>query len=550
MRLVLKIHNIFLISFSVYVFSCPGDVIDKNINDQILFTGRCLDENVRVWGETDWINNGDTFIGFHYPDGDRKAGTYSFKSGEYIEGIWQEKIRVKNNLEYDLIGRYYYDSGTSTFGHHLGSSLNGFGAVFYENDEFDGGERDYEVGIWEKDTETNRSTLAGYGVRAFKKGLLIYGFWGDGGLIGDGYWVEEDGSREKYSFNRGKIYGPYSLNSSDKKRLNQIKDFLTSNLTEINDFWDEFEEVANEYEKVSSSFLQNEEPFNYEQNYSELVQSIQELLTELGYSPGPIDGYLGERTSAAIKAFEYELDLEEITGIPSEEILVALQLTIRAKNASSNPTQKSEPIFLGTGSGFYINKNHIVTNHHVIEKCEYQTDSEDRDLDIKVSDIVNDITLLRGPESNNFMSISESAPELGEKIYVSGFPLNSTLNSFMITSGNVSSLTGFGKNFSNFSHTAPSQPGNSGGPIINEYGSVVGILVAGINEEFIKEISGTLPQNINFGVKNTVLKSLLTDNSTAYTSRDAFFSKSQKNIADIAKKSAVLIKCYGYPETK
>jgi S1-C subfamily serine protease len=120
----------------------------------------------------------------------------------------------------------------------------------------------------------------------------------------------------------------------------------------------------------------------------------------------------------------------------------------------------------------------------------------------------------------------------------------------MITSGNVSSLTGFGKNFSNFSHTAPSQPGNSGGPIINEYGSVVGILVAGINEEFIKEISGTLPQNINFGVKNTVLKSLLTDNSTAYTSRDAFFSKSQKNIADIAKKSAVLIKCYGYPETK
>jgi S1-C subfamily serine protease len=118
----------------------------------------------------------------------------------------------------------------------------------------------------------------------------------------------------------------------------------------------------------------------------------------------------------------------------------------------------------------------------------------------------------------------------------------------MITSGNVSSLTGFGKNFSNFSHTAPSQPGNSGGPIINQYGSVVGVLVAGINEEFIKEVSGTLPQNINFGIKNTVLKSLLNDNNTKFSSRESFFSKSQKNIAELSKKSAVLIKCYGYPE--
>ena len=116
----------------------------------------------------------------------------------------------------------------------------------------------------------------------------------------------------------------------------------------------------------------------------------------------------------------------------------------------------------------------------------------------------------------------------------------------MITSGNVSSLTGLGKNFSNFSHTAPSQPGNSGGPILNAYGSVVGILVASINEDIVKESSGSMPQNINFGIKNTVLKSLLLDNNVSPSIRNSFLSKSQQNIANISKDSSVLIKCYGY----
>ena len=542
----LKTFLVLFLCTYTYADSCPGEVIEKNIEGLIIFTGKCKENDVRVWGETEWIDTGDVYVGFHHSDGDRKAGTYTFNNGDFIEGIWEDETSSKNNLKYDLIGRYHFEYGAETYGYHLGSSLNGFGATFYEDDKFDGGERDYEVGIWKKDN----NALSGYGARGFKTGTVIYGFWGDTGLIGDGYWVEEDGRKQKYSFNKGKAYGPYNLNNSDENRLEQIQDFINTNLEQLNDIWDVFEEEADDYSRVASSFIEDNITFDYEQNYSELVQSIQELLTELGYSPGPIDGYLGNRTSAAIKAFEYELELDEVTGMPSEEILVALQLTIRAKNASSNQTLKSEPIFLGTGSGFYVNTTDIVTNHHVVKDCEYLTDNNDRKLDVKVSDVFNDIALLSGPSSDNFMNISENPPQLGEKVYVSGFPLNSELNSFMITSGNVSSLTGYGKNFTNFSHTAPSQPGNSGGAITNEYGSVIGILVAAINEDLIKEISGSLPQNINFGIKNTVLKSLLNDNNSEFKVRDSFFTKSQKSVADISKKSSVLIKCYGFPESK
>jgi S1-C subfamily serine protease len=119
----------------------------------------------------------------------------------------------------------------------------------------------------------------------------------------------------------------------------------------------------------------------------------------------------------------------------------------------------------------------------------------------------------------------------------------------------VSSLTGLGKNFTEFSHTAPSQPGNSGGPIVNEYGSLVGVLIGGVNAaNFLKadidtgEVEGDLPQNINFGIKNTVLKSLLADNNITISERNPYFSKSQKDIAEISKSASVLIRCYGYYE--
>ena len=240
--------------------------------------------------------------------------------------------------------------------------------------------------------------------------------------------------------------------------------------------------------------------------------------------------------------------MDEITGIPSEELLIALQLILRGEKdqSSSNGDKKAEIELISTGTGFYISEVNIISNNHVVEDCEYITNANEEEIVIRVTDIFNDLSLLEGPLNKNYFSIAPDPPILGEKIYLSGYPLNSGLQSFMITSGNVSSLTGLGKNFSNFSHTAPSQPGNSGGPILNEYGSVVGILVASIDEDIVKESSGSLPQNINFGIKNTVLKSLLTDNDIRPSIRNSFFTKSQQSIANISKDSSVLIKCYGY----
>jgi S1-C subfamily serine protease len=134
---------------------------------------------------------------------------------------------------------------------------------------------------------------------------------------------------------------------------------------------------------------------------------------------------------------------------------------------------------------------------------------------------------------------------LGEEVYVAGYPYNSLLEGFNFTSGNVSSLVGFKKNSSNFKITAPVQPGNSGGPILNAQSAVIGVVVARIDDEYVLESTGTLPQNINIGIKNSVLKTVLSENNIETTLKTPFFKKSQQVIAETSKNASVLIKCYG-----
>lgn len=533
---------------------CLGFVFDYEFAGDT-FSGMCKDESPD-WGEY-YFNGGDYYIGF-FKQGKLWRGTYFWKNGDYRTGERFNKDRFKNDSSYNYFGRTYIaETGNISLGYYDENKLSGFGMIIYEND-LSGKKRETETGMFNYSTTLNGAALHGYGMRQVESEAYI-GFWQNGGIVGDYYKEDDYGNLTKYEVRGSSQYGPYELNNSDLTRYNKINNFVDIGIDDLINRMDKIETFTDEYEAKKSSYKETIES-NIETDESnniiydkDLVISIQELLVELGYSLGEIDGVLGDRTIAAIKAFEIELELDELTGLPTETILIGLQLAIRAKNSSNSTKVESDIAVIATGTGFYINNNSIVTNNHVVDGCEYVTDHSSNKLNLVVADVVNDLALLKGPKKSSFLDISRNPPELGEKVYVSGYPFASNLKSFMITSGNVSSLTGLGKNFTNFSHTAPSQPGNSGGPIVNEHGSVVGVLVGGIAASKALsvdlktgEVDGNIPQNINFGIKNTVLKSLLSDNNIAITIRDGYFSKSQKDIAKISKDASVLINCFGY----
>jgi S1-C subfamily serine protease len=278
---------------------------------------------------------------------------------------------------------------------------------------------------------------------------------------------------------------------------------------------------------------------------SELVRSIQELLTILGYETGEIDGVLGPLTISGIKAFE-KTNKQDLTGRPSGQLLVSLQESIRQRNnqlATSIELPKELPIVL-TGTGFFINKTHLVTNYHVVQKCNYLSIEKIGLLSIETQDQINDIAVLKSnEESNSFLKLYEN-PQLGQAIFTGGYPYNDVLDNFNFTIGNISSLRGTKSNISQFQFTAPVQPGSSGGPILSDRGGVVGVTVSGLGASFA-EANNTLPQNIAFGVKVGVVKDILYEEDISFTGgQDLWFSASQEKIAQLAKNASVVVNCH------
>ena len=168
-----------------------------------------------------------------------------------------------------------------------------------------------------------------------------------------------------------------------------------------------------------------------------------------------------------------------------------------------------------SGSGFAVTSDgYVITNYHVIEGC---TDVKIHDkgksilATLVTFDPNNDIALLKGDfKPKSFYPLSRETPKLLTEIYVAGHPFGQAIStSVKVTKGIISSLSGIANNFSNLLIDAALQPGNSGGPIMNDKGNVIGVAVAKLDFATILDEFDTIPENVNFGVKANVVINIL-----------------------------------------
>jgi S1-C subfamily serine protease len=132
----------------------------------------------------------------------------------------------------------------------------------------------------------------------------------------------------------------------------------------------------------------------------------------------------------------------------------------------------------------------------------------------------------------------------GEPVVAVGFPLNGLLSSDpIVTTGIISALSGLRNDRRTMQITAPVQPGNSGGPLLGDNGSVVGVVVGKLDAVKVAEVIGDIPQNVNFAVSLGTLQSFLNANDVPYALDDNNATKSPADITAEASRYTVLVEC-------
>jgi hypothetical protein len=236
-------------------------------------------------------------------------------------------------------------------------------------------------------------------------------------------------------------------------------------------------------------------------------------------------------------------------GIWKDDEFLSSESQNNNNKKSVNKKNNENILNAASGTGFAISSDgYVVTNYHVIDGCQ----SVKIHLNGKVipSSIIkfdpqNDIALLKGNFTPAYaLPLSNEETELLEDIFVAGFPFGNKISTAIkVTKGIVSSLTGIGNNFSNFQIDAALQPGNSGGPILNNKGNVIGVAVAKLDRKYIEKNFGVIPENTNFGIKTSVVKSMINSSeiNLAQPNKNA---KSTKELGRNISNSTYYLSCW------
>jgi S1-C subfamily serine protease len=252
------------------------------------------------------------------------------------------------------------------------------------------------------------------------------------------------------------------------------------------------------------------------------------------------------------------------------------------EQSSNGPESDKNESRVSVGTGFMVTANgYLVTNEHVVSGCSVVSTRQGSNRfegTVIDSDPANDLALINigsigapfrerflefdkralanqsksskedkhSPRTNfAFATIRQSPPlKAGEQAISFGYPLSGALASEgNLTVGNVSALHGLGDDPKEIQITTPVQAGNSGGPLLDRNGNVIGVVAAKLNAIRSLGITGDLPQNVNFAIGLRALRSFLGKNNVQTTETPSLGQLDPSEIGDHARLFTYLIEC-------
>lgn len=213
--------------------------------------------------------------------------------------------------------------------------------------------------------------------------------------------------------------------------------------------------------------------------------------------------------------------------------------------AQARPNAQARRV--SSGTGFVVAPDRVLTNQHVVDGCDrilartadgrwlaaVPPAQVDRALDLSILNIPGNpgpaLAFREGP-----------AVRRGEGVVAYGFPLAGLLSADpKLTRGEINALAGLRNDPSNYQISAEVQPGNSGGPLLDMQGHVVGVVVAKLDSSRVRNVD-----NVNFAVKGEAAQAFLRRAGLAFrTGQSQGPDRSAADVGDIAHRSTVLLRC-------
>jgi hypothetical protein len=204
---------------------------------------------------------------------------------------------------------------------------------------------------------------------------------------------------------------------------------------------------------------------------------------------------------------------------------------------------------VSSGSGVVIGAHgEVLTNAHVVENWTKITvrSSSAAAAYLVARDQVNDLAVVRGDLSVTSVAVfRDNAPvRAGDAVVVLGYPLSGLLaTTANLSVGNVSALAGLGDDSLYLQISAPVQPGDSGEPLLDASGNLVGIVTGKLNALRLAPYMGDVPQNVNFALKAEVARTFLDSKGIAYRTARSEQQLSPADVGQIARPFTVHILC-------
>jgi S1-C subfamily serine protease len=256
--------------------------------------------------------------------------------------------------------------------------------------------------------------------------------------------------------------------------------------------------------------------------------------------------FIRKMVSEILKVCQDRMSREEIV----ESQRLAAEFVPRKETQSSNASTSSNPF--ASGSGFFITDDgYLISNYHVVKaatKIRLVTSTGTVDAKVVQVDAANDLALLKAVGKFSPLPIAASrSAHLGGTVATIGFP-DPSLQGFSpkLAKGEIASLSGAGDDPRYFQISVPVQPGNSGGALVDERGNVIGIVSAKLDASTALAMSGSLPENVNYAVKSSLLLSFLESTPEVSAKLKEPNTKDEPfgDVVKSAKDAAVLVLVY------